>query len=45
MAESVLGFVGNDKFVGRKCPSWEDFQAGNCCNNPTAEMGEWVDFK
>ena len=45
MAESVLGFVGNDKFVGRKCPSWEDFQAGNCCSNPTAEMGEWVDFK
>jgi len=43
MVESVLGFVGNDKFVGRYCLSWEDFQAGNCCSNPTAVMGEWVD--
>ena len=31
------------RFVGRQCGSWAEFQAGECCNNPTAVMGEWLE--
>jgi len=42
MSESILGEIGETEFVGRHCPSWEDFKSGNCCDNPTAVMGEWA---
>jgi len=34
---------GGNRFLGRLCGSWEDFQAGLCCDNPTAVMGEWLE--
>ena len=34
---------GGNRFLGRLCGSWEDFQAGLCCDNPTAVMGEWME--
>ena len=43
MAESVRSMVGGDQFLGRQCDSWEEWEAGACCDNPTAVMGEWVD--
>ena len=41
--ESIHGLGGSDQFVGRRCDSWENFQAGLCCDNPTALMGAWAD--
>ena len=43
MAESVRSMVGADQFIGRQCGSWEEWEGGACCDQPTAVMGEWVD--
>lgn len=40
--EESIRAVAN-RFLGRRCGSWEDFKAGLCCDNPTAVMGEWLD--
>jgi len=42
-AESIHGLTGSDEFIALQCDSWDNFQAGNCCGNPTATMGQWVD--
>uniref|UniRef100_A0A146MBK9 Pancreatic triacylglycerol lipase n=2 Tax=Lygus hesperus TaxID=30085 RepID=A0A146MBK9_LYGHE len=31
-------------FLGRKCDHWKEYTAGQCDNNPTAFMGEYVGF-
>ena len=42
--ESILGLAEGevDRFVGRQCGGWEEFMAGECCDNPNAVMGEWL---
>ena len=44
-AESIHGITGVDEFVGIYCKSWDNLIAGNCCGNPTAIMGQWVDTR
>ena len=35
--------TGGEEFIGWNCPSWEDFQEGNCCGGEKVVMGEWID--
>merc|ERR1712215_59182 len=41
--ESILERNGGKQFLASKCPNWEDFQAGKCCGEETAVLGEWID--
>ena len=41
--ESIRAGAGGDQFLAWNCASWEDFQAGNCCGEEVAVMGEWID--
>ena len=38
-----LDTAGVPRLLGRRCGSWEQFQAGQCCDQPTATMGEWLE--
>ena len=38
-----LDTAGVARLLGRRCGSWEQFQAGQCCDQPTATMGEWLE--
>jgi len=37
--ESVLATLGGDQFLARRCDSWDQFVAGNCCDTESVTMG------
>ena len=37
--------TGGQEFIGWNCPSWEDFQEGNCCGGEQVVMGERIDTR
>ena len=43
--ESITAMTGGEEFIGWNCPSWEDFQEGNCCGGEQVVMGEWIDTR
>eukprot|EP00091_Calanus_sinicus_P021194 TRINITY_DN6159_c0_g1_i4.p1 TRINITY_DN6159_c0_g1~~TRINITY_DN6159_c0_g1_i4.p1 ORF type:complete len:334 (-),score=111.40 TRINITY_DN6159_c0_g1_i4:39-1040(-) len=43
--ESITARTGGEEFIGWNCPSWEDFQEGNCCGGEQVVMGEWIDTR